>query len=307
MRYERRRGRLTDRLLGLAGIDPDHATEFIDRARYVCAALFMVIYGVYATVGCAFFLMIATGGGFFPGVLVGLLVATAVILYDRFLLSQVSVNLQDLDNDDAPSLGKTKIPGYAGRVVITMLTAVVLTDPLILKMFNAEITGELSRQSGNHVRELNAAVEQRRQQLRTDLDVEIAKDEKDLQDAQRAVAAADGAAQNERKGAGATGLSGTGDTYKLLYGDYTRALARQNLVADTLGTAQANKPAKIQEIDVEAARQTADNIRLQPKPEGILNFQRALLSVLGGNAAALLLCVLIYLLLFVLDLAVLLF
>ncbi len=298
-------GHLMDRLLVLAGVDPHHATEFIDRARYTCAALFMVLYYVYATAGCTFFLMIATGGGFFPGVLVGLLVAAAVVVYDRFLLSQVSVNFSDLHKNDARLLGRPKIGSYVVRFVITLFIAVVVTDPLILKMFDAEITTELGRRHTEQVSALNAAVEENRSKQLTALDEEITNDQERLDAATKAVDNARTAVTNEREGRGATGQSGPGPVYNLLSHNYTNAVTRQNEAANTLAAALSNRPANTLRINDEATRRTAENTNGPPPPAGVLDHQNALLPVLHRNLHALLLCILIYLLLMTLDLAVL--
>ncbi|WP_250285503.1 MULTISPECIES: DUF4407 domain-containing protein [unclassified Frankia] len=302
-------------ILALVGIDPAHATVFVDRARYTCAALFMALYYVYATAGCTFFLMIATGGGLFPGVIVGLLFAAAVVVYDRFLLSQVSINFSDLYKDDAqlPGLYKknaqprdwSKRRSYAVRIVITLLIAIVVTDPLVLKMFDAEITAELGRRHADRTGVLNAAVEKNRVDRLTALDDEIASDQKQLEAANKAVEEALAAVTNEREGRGATGRTGNGPVFTLLNSNYTNAVIRQNEAANTLASVLSDKPEKIGQINGEATRQAAENSSRPPPPAGVLDHQDALLTVLRHNLHAFLVCILISLLLVALDLAVL--
>ncbi|AEH07619.1 hypothetical protein FsymDg_0027 [Candidatus Protofrankia datiscae] len=294
-----------NRLLVVAGIDPAHVTVFTDRARYTCAALFMALYYVYATAGCTFFLMIATGGGIFPGVLVGLLVAAAVVVYDRFLLSQVSVDFSDLHEEDARPHGRPRIGSYAIRVVITLLIAVIVTDPLVLKMFDSEITAELGRRHTDRTATLNAVVEQVRSAQLAALDDEIKNDQNQLEAASTAVGKAFTAVTDEREGRGATGLAGNGPVFKLLNDNYAKAVARQNEAAETLATAQSNRSANIERINGDASRQTAENNDSAPPPAGVLDHQDALLAVLRHNLHALLVCVMISLLLIALDLAVL--
>lgn|GEM_PF-6892279 len=294
-------------LLRAAGIDPAFVTNSVDRARYLTAAWAMLLYGVLATTGFTVFLMIAVSGGVWPWVLVGALIAFAIMLYDRMLLSHVPVNLGNLADPDEESLEKPKALGYLVRVLIAVLTALVVTHPLTLKLFEHEIAG----QQGGIAAALEADQERAINDKATNdikpYQVVVNNDQAAVDKANRRVSDLDRQIQIEVKGQGVGDGAGYGSEYLTLLGLYHQAQADQLNAQKALSTDTATLNAQTTAIRAKARDDIAQLKKDPPKaPGGVLNQETALWHVLGHSRPALARYLLIVVLFLVIDVAVLL-
>nr|BFE64916.1 hypothetical protein GCM10020063_094420 [Dactylosporangium thailandense] len=116
-----------------------------DRALYSSIGVFILLYGVYAIVGAASFVDASTNYAHpWWQWLVGPPVALAVIAYDRAVVGRVAVNFEQLDSADPHQLLRRRTFGlYAGRILLALLFAVVITEPLMLARYKGEIDAYL--------------------------------------------------------------------------------------------------------------------------------------------------------------------
>jgi len=133
-------------LLRVANVNPASIRNHTDRALYSSVAVFILLYFVYATAGAASFIDSSSNYAHpWWQWLVGPPVAAAVIAYDRAVVGRVAINYEQLDSADPHHLLKRRTVGlYAGRMVLAVLFAVVITEPLMLARYKGEIDGYLA-------------------------------------------------------------------------------------------------------------------------------------------------------------------
>ncbi len=133
-------------LLRVANVNPGNVRNHTDRALYRSIAVFLLLYLVYATAGAASFID-ASSNYTHPWWqwLVGPPVAIAVIAYDRAVVGRIAVNYEQLDSDDPHHLLRRRTLGlYAGRMLLAVLFAIVITEPLMLARYRGEIDAYLA-------------------------------------------------------------------------------------------------------------------------------------------------------------------
>jgi hypothetical protein len=132
-------------LLRVANVNAASVRTHTDRALYSSIGVFIVLYGVYAVVGAASFVDASTNYQHpWWQWLVGPPVAAAVIAYDRAVVGRVAVNFERLDSTDPHHLLRRRTFGlYAGRLMLALLFAVVITEPLMLARYKGEIDAHL--------------------------------------------------------------------------------------------------------------------------------------------------------------------
>jgi hypothetical protein len=132
-------------LLKVANVNPASVRTHTDRALYSSIGIFILLYGVYAIVGAASFVDASTNYAHpWWQWLVGPPVAMAVIAYDRAVVGRVAVNYERLDSADPQQLLRRRTVGlYAGRLLLALLFAVVITEPLMLARYKGEIDAYL--------------------------------------------------------------------------------------------------------------------------------------------------------------------
>ena len=133
-------------LLRIANVNPANVTTHSDRVLYSSIGVFIVLYFAYATVGGAAFVD-ASANYTHPWWqwLVGPLVATGVVAYDRAVVGRVAINYADLDSPDPGHLLRRPTFGlYAGRIALALLFAVIITEPLMLARYRGEIDNRLN-------------------------------------------------------------------------------------------------------------------------------------------------------------------
>jgi hypothetical protein len=139
--------RRRDVLLRVANVNPESVTTHSDRVLYSAIGVFVLLYFVYATVGGAAFVD-ASANYTHPWWqwLVGPLVATGVVAYDRAVVGRVAISYHNLDSADPRHLLKRPTLGlYLGRVGLALLFAVIITEPLMLARYQGEIDAYLNR------------------------------------------------------------------------------------------------------------------------------------------------------------------
>ena len=134
-------------LLRIANVNPDSVSTHSDRVLYGAIGMFIILYFGYATLGGAAFVD-ASAGYAHPWWqwLVGPLVATGVVAYDRAVVGRVAVSLRP------PRLGRPEAPAapadaglYLGRLGLALLFAVIITEPLMLARYPGEIDAGSTR------------------------------------------------------------------------------------------------------------------------------------------------------------------
>ena len=133
-------------LLRIANVNPESVTTHSDKVLYSSIGIFILLYFVYATVGGAAFID-ASANYTHPWWqwLVGPLVATGVVAYDRAVVGRVAINYADLDSPDPLALLRRPTVGlYAGRVGLALLFAVIITEPLMLARYQGELDARLN-------------------------------------------------------------------------------------------------------------------------------------------------------------------
>ena len=133
-------------LLRIANVNPDNVTTHSDRALYSSIGVFILLYFAYATVGGAAFVD-ASANYTHPWWqwLVGPLVATGVVAYDRAVVGRVSISYERLDSADPHHLlSRPTFSLYAGRIALALLFAVIITEPLMLARYQGEIDNRLN-------------------------------------------------------------------------------------------------------------------------------------------------------------------
>jgi hypothetical protein len=133
-------------LLRIANVNPDSVNTHSDRVLYRAIGVFIVLYSAYATAGGAAFVD-ASAGYAHPWWqwVVGALVAAGVVAYDRAVVGRVAVSFEHLESADPRHLLKRPTLGlYLGRLGLALLFAVLITEPLMLARYRAEIDARLS-------------------------------------------------------------------------------------------------------------------------------------------------------------------
>ena len=132
-------------LLRIANVNPDSVSTHSDRVLYGAVGVFILLYVAYATAGGAAFVD-ASAGYSHPWWqwLVGPLVATGVVAYDRAVVGRVAVSFERLDSADPRHLlKKPTLVLYLGRLGLALLFAVIITEPLMLARYRGEIDARL--------------------------------------------------------------------------------------------------------------------------------------------------------------------
>jgi hypothetical protein len=133
-------------LLRIANVDADSVSTHSDRVLYSSIGIFIVLYFLYATVGGAAF--VDAGANYthpWWQWLVGPLVATGVVAYDRAVVGRVAINYEDVASADPARLLRRRTVGlYAGRLGLALLFAVIITEPLMLARYQGEIDARLN-------------------------------------------------------------------------------------------------------------------------------------------------------------------
>ena len=134
-------------LLRVANVNPANVRIHTDRVLYSAIGVFILLYFAYATVGAAAFIDATTNYAHpWWQWLVGPPVAVAVIAFDRAVVGRVAVNLANLDSQDPRHLLRHRTLGlYAGRLLLALLFAVIITEPLMLARYRPEIDAWLAR------------------------------------------------------------------------------------------------------------------------------------------------------------------
>jgi hypothetical protein len=132
-------------LLRVANVNPASVRIHSDKALYRSVGIFILLYGVYAVVGAATFVDASTNYAHpWWQWLVGPPVAAAVIAYDRAVVGRVAVNYERLESTDPHQLLRRPTFGlYAGRMLLALLFAIVITEPLMLARYKGEIDAYL--------------------------------------------------------------------------------------------------------------------------------------------------------------------
>jgi hypothetical protein len=133
-------------LLRIANVNPDSVSTHSDRVLYGAIGVFILLYFVYATAGGAAFVD-ASAGYAHPWWqwLVGPLVATGVVAYDRAVVGRVAVSFEQLESADPQHLLRGATLGlYLGRLGLALLFAVIITEPLMLARYRGEIDARLN-------------------------------------------------------------------------------------------------------------------------------------------------------------------
>jgi hypothetical protein len=110
----------------------------------------MCFYLPYGTWAISHALGLANGGSgrITLVMIIGALGVTAVIIgFDALIISYVPVNVNDLDDSDAPLLGKLSGTMIALRLVIAVVMVGVFTIPTLLFFFQRETTADLASQN----------------------------------------------------------------------------------------------------------------------------------------------------------------
>ena len=139
--------RRRDLLLRVANVNPASVTTHSDRVLYSAIGVFILLYFVYATVGGAAFVD-ASANYTHPWWqwLVGPLVATGVVAYDRAVVGRVAISYERLDSADPHHLlRRPTFTLYAGRIALALLFAVIITEPLMLARYQGEIDARLNQ------------------------------------------------------------------------------------------------------------------------------------------------------------------
>lgn len=168
-------------LLRIANVNPDSVTTHSDRVLYGSIGAFIVLYFVYATLGGAAF--IDAGANYTHPWwmwLVGPLVASGVVAYDRAVVGRVPINYQNLDSPDPDDLlRKASFGMYAGRLFLALLFAVIITEPLMLARYQGEINAHLNQVHNQQISVIEdsgaiAAYDARLRELKTEDETEDA-------------------------------------------------------------------------------------------------------------------------------------
>jgi hypothetical protein len=133
-------------LLRVANVNRGSVNTHSDRVLYSSIGVFVLLYFVYATVGGAAFID-ASANYTHPWWewLVGPLVATGVVAYDRAVVGRVAINYDDLGSADPGRLLKRRTFGlYVFRLGLALLFAMIITEPLMLARYQGEIDARLN-------------------------------------------------------------------------------------------------------------------------------------------------------------------
>jgi hypothetical protein len=145
-------------LLRVANVNAASVRIHSDSVLYSAIGIFILLYLVYATVGAASFID-ASSNYTHPWWqwLVGPPVAIAVIAYDRAVVGRVAINLADLDSPDPQQLLRRRtFVLYAGRMLLALLFAVIITEPLMLSRYQGEIDARLNDLHGQQISRLES-------------------------------------------------------------------------------------------------------------------------------------------------------
>jgi hypothetical protein len=137
-------------LLRTIGIDVRHLRTSRSALPYVVAGLAMCFYLPYGTWAISHALGLANGGSgrITVVMLIGAVCVTGVIIgFDALIISYVAVNHNDLDDSEAPPVGKLSKAMIALRLVIAVVMVGVFTIPTMLFFFQRETTADLAAQN----------------------------------------------------------------------------------------------------------------------------------------------------------------
>src|SRR5215470_13454033 len=132
-----------------AGADPDltgsNSLQRIERTRYVCIGLSVLLTATAA--GLSMTMVIGLIRHTFDSwhILVGAFWALFIFNIDRWLVSTIDYGSLDPDtNGNAPSF-RYRVVGIFGRLVLALLIATAVSEPVLLTMFANEITRQVEK------------------------------------------------------------------------------------------------------------------------------------------------------------------
>ena len=137
-------------LLRTIGIDIRHLRTARSALPYLVAGFAMCFYLPYGTWAISHALGLANGGSgrVSAWMVVGAFCVTGVIIgFDALIISYVAVNTNDLDDSEAPPIGKLSRAMIALRLVIAVVMVGVFTIPTLLFFFQRETTADLAAQN----------------------------------------------------------------------------------------------------------------------------------------------------------------
>jgi hypothetical protein len=201
-------------LIWLAGAQPERMHDRRDRVLFGGAGLTFLIYGVYAIGGVAAVCSMV-GAPWWAGALVGAMIAVVVITYDRGIIATSRARLDDLADprgelNPLASWRGSLLAKMIVRLLIALVLAVAISEPLMLVLFNKDVTNQLAT-NGDKLKA--AAAKKWKVQYDKPIGVLQRKDtttEKKITAAQARPQQLVNDAIAERKGTGATGLKSCG-------------------------------------------------------------------------------------------------
>lgn len=137
-------------LLRTIGIDIRHLRTARSALPYLVAGFAMCFYLPYGTWAISHALGLANGGSGRVAwwMVIGAFCVTGVIIgFDALIISYVAVNTKDLDDPEAPPIGKLSKAMIALRLVIAVVMVGVFTIPTLLFFFQRETTADLAAQN----------------------------------------------------------------------------------------------------------------------------------------------------------------
>ncbi|WP_018500891.1 DUF4407 domain-containing protein [Parafrankia discariae] len=179
----RRQSRVTRILLWLSGANTEILNRFpSDVAKYVGIGGAVLTTSTMAAISCAFALRMALGLNPFFYLILGLAWGFAIMSLDRWLV----VSMQRRDH------WYQILPVALPRLVLALLIGVVISTPLVLRIFEAEITTELAQmrseresaflatsqtdERGRRITALTAERDQLQNTIDSDASVDVSKD-----------------------------------------------------------------------------------------------------------------------------------
>ena len=140
-------------LLRIANVNPQSVLTNSDEVLYCAIGCFICLYVPYAVLGGAEFIKASNGGkGVWWQWLVGLVIAFAVITFDRAIVGRVTANYSNLSVDDENNLvRKPKRGVYIARAGFAVLMAVVITEPIMIARYGREIQQRIAQVANTNV------------------------------------------------------------------------------------------------------------------------------------------------------------
>jgi hypothetical protein len=269
-----------------AGADAGHlGGARVERAWYQALGLSVVLTALASSVSMNFALSLSLGGPWWHYLAYAALWALFVFNIDRWLVSTVHYGPLDETNTGRAPWTFGRFVGYLTRFAFAFVLAVIVSEPIVLQIFDREITQQLAANKARDTAAAEASVRARADiaQEQSRINGTSAAAETELAQARADLITANQALDDEISGRGGSGESGCGPRCAERRTDVTLAEGRINAAVQNEADVAAKTATDTAALQRRIAAAVAGQLRAIASGDGFLAREHALTQLTRSN------------------------